>query len=297
MTTDSKKPLCSIIVPVFNHWHLVPRLIEGIIDQTLGTDELELLLVDNGSDNLPDQPDFPPFARILHCAEPGSYAARNEGIKHATGEFLAFTDADCEPAPTWLKSALDYANEHENPKSVIIAGALNIIAAEGKDPNPCELYEMVLGLPQERYVQRGYGTTANLVFAKQVIDATGPFDATRFSGGDAEFCRRAAHHGIVTRYCHEAVVNHPARSTWEALAGKVRRIKGGQITAGPYQRRFLWTVRTLLPPVRAWRMILNSTRLQTGRQRMVLCHIQFRLWIVEIGELARLLAGRKPARS
>ncbi len=130
-----------------------------------------------------------------------------------------------------------------------------------------------------------------------MIDTVGAFDPRRFSGGDAEFCRRAGRHGFRILYCEQALIHHPARDNLAALAGKVRRIKGGQITAGPWHRRLLYALRTLLPPVERWGIILTSKKLRTNRQRLAVFRIQCRLWLVEIAELIRLSFGHKPARS
>lgn len=296
MNTTPDNPVCSVIVPVFNHWNLVPKLIECLTRQTVGTDNFELLLVDNGSDHIPEDVELPAFARLLHCDTPGSYAARNTGIDEAHGEYVAFTDADCQPSPDWLEYAIAFA-ERQSPDQTIVAGAVAVLAAEDREPNPYELYDMAVGLPQIRYVQRGYGTTANLVLCRTIIQTVGQFDTTRYSGGDAAFCRQAGRQGIATRYCAQAVVFHPARGTWEELASKVRRIKGGQISAGPYHRRILYALRTLLPPVERWHTIMTSNRLRTTRERLIVFNVQCRLWITEIAELIRLSLGNKPTRS
>ena len=113
---------------------------------------------------------------------------------------------------------------------------------------------MIRGIPQARYVRHGYAATANLVVPAAVFRALGGFDARRFSGGDAEFCRRAGAAGHPIRLVPEAVVLHPARSRWDELAAKTRRVTGGQVGAGPPRRRLVWFLRTLTPPLRAlWR--------------------------------------------
>lgn len=284
----------SVIVPVYNHWHLIPELIDCLRNQSLGTDSFELLLVDNGSDYVPEESALPSFARLLHCATPGSYAARNEGIRNARGELLTFTDADCRPEPQWLEEGLT-AFRSAGRTDVIVAGGISVVPANPDAPTTYELYDMTLGLPQARYVRRGYGITANLFVPRVVIDRVGAFDENRFSGGDAEFCRRAVRRGVGLKYCAKASICHPARSTWDDLVIKARRVKGGQLTAGPRRSRIIWAVRTVIPPVWAWLNALRAKRL-SPKQRLVVCVLQGRLWFVEIAELVRLLLKRGEAQ-
>lgn len=290
----STPPLISVIVPVFNDWQRVPALLAALKAQTLGLERFELLLVDNGSRELPSALRLPPFARLLHCPTPGSYAARNAGIAHARGALLAFTDADCRPQADWLEHGLA-CYQRAGSAATVIAGGVVVVPEGTKPANAYELYDTMMALPQALYVQRGYGVTANLWVPRAVVEAVGGFDAGRFSGGDAEFCRRATAHGATLQYCPAAAVHHPARRDWQALVTKARRIKGGQVTAGAYRQRALNAFRTVLPPLRAWSRALRSERFPLG-ERLLVCLVQGRLWVAETVELARLLLKGRPRR-
>lgn len=182
-------PLFSIIVPVYRQWELVPDLLGALGAQAPVRGGFEAILVDNdpGADpGAAAPPALAPFARIMPCARPGSYAARNLGAGAARGRWLVFTDADCLPEPGWLAA---FAGEIAIGEAGLLAGPVRLRGAT--PPNACEIYDIVRGIPQARYVARGYAATANLAVPRPVFESLGGFDPARFSGGDAEFCRRA----------------------------------------------------------------------------------------------------------
>jgi GT2 family glycosyltransferase len=285
----------SVIVPIYNHWHLVPTLLECLTAQHCPQQDFEILLTDNGSDSIPTLPDLSPNARILQCERAGSYAARNHAIAHAQGRILAFTDADCRPSPQWLSSARALI-EDDPPDDLIVAGGVRVVPADVGQPNAFELLDMVLGIPQAHYARHGFGVTANLFVTRSVVQRIGGFDATRFSGGDADLCHRATASGARLVYHEPALVEHPARSDWAEAAGKARRIKGGQICTGSPRERAGWALRTLVPPLVSWFRVMSASQL-TFPQKLAACAVHGRLWMAGIVEMLLLLAGvKKPER-
>lgn len=286
------KPLFSIIVPIYEQWHFIPRLIEGLQHQRPETGRFEVLLVDNSSQNFNPPERLPSWAHILTCDTPGSYAARNTGIMAARGRWLVFTDADCVPASNWLDA---FERQVTQPQSehVLFAGAVHVTADGAL--NAYQIYDMVKGIPQAWYVKRGYGATANLCVPRYVIEQIGPFDDRRFSGGDAELCRRARSCGYRLAYVSDAKIKHPARDSWHALATKARRVKGGQLTAGSTGRRALNFVRSFMPPlISFWRFAREHH--QPLRFRVIAIGVQLRVWIVDMSEAVRLVFGLQPER-
>lgn len=284
--TSARKAIkASVIIPVYRHWNLIPDLLECISAQTFARESFDVLLVDNGSPDFELPAGLPANTAILHCSAPGSYAARNYGLKHATGEWLVFTDADCRPKPDWLENLLE--ERPQEAAAPLRAGAVTMYAAS-QPPNAYAMYDMVKGIPQAHYVSRGYAATANLAVRKSVFTAVGQFDASRFSGGDADFCRRATRAGFRLAYRPEAIVEHPARASWGELATKARRVKGGQLKAGSIKRRVTWLIRTLTPPVRAYLRFWQAKAFPR-RYRLTAIAIQTRIWMAEIVETVRLV--------
>lgn len=223
---QGNRPLVSVIVPAFNDAEGLRRCLEALDGQTLPKDRFEVLVVDNGS-HPPLAPVVTPFrfARCLVEERPGSYAARNTGVQHATGELLAFTDADCQPAPDWLEGLVEI---FERDGDVGAVGGRIEVRVSG-DRRLAELYELVLTpFPQEQFVEReGFAATANLAVRSSAFRTVGPFNDGLLSSGDREWGNRLIAAGYVLRYAGQCTVVHPARRTIRSLVDKRRRIEGG----------------------------------------------------------------------
>lgn len=281
----------SIIVPVYEQWELCSSVIQTIISQMAIVEIAELIVVDNDSVWIPDFAYQDEFI-FLKCEKPGSYAARNLGLSQARGELILFTDADCVPSGSWIQDILK-AYERSDKKT-LLAGNVTV-RSDNKTVSTAELYDIDAGLPQERYVSKGYAVTANLAVPRVVFNEVGLFDEERFSGGDADFCQRALLAGFSLKFVPEAVVFHPARNTWNEYAIKVRRTKGGQIRAGSFGRRLKYSLITLLPPIwRIWRTV-KSNKLKPF-EKVRVAWFQVRLWLVELIEMVALLLGKRPER-
>ena len=276
-------------MPVYRHWALVPDLLAALAAQSLRAAQFEILLVDNDPAAGTAPPALPGNARVLVCAEPGSYAARNAGAESARGALIVFTDADCRPDPGWLEALREAARSRPDG---LLAGPVRMTAPER--PNACAAYDLVRGIPQAAYVRRGYAATANLAVPAPIFRALGGFDAGRFSGGDAAFCRRAGAAGHAITLAPDAVISHPCRAGWDGIATKARRTKGGQIRGGSMSRRVAWTLRTLSPPLRD--TLAYASAPFPARERAMAIAVRFGIWGVELAETVRLLAGGAPER-
>lgn len=102
--------LVTVIVPVFNtDPKLIERAVVSALDQT--HPDLELLIVDDGStaevaEFLDRVSQRDPRIRVVHRTNGGVSAARNTGVEHALGDFIAYLDADDYLESEFLTSAL-----------------------------------------------------------------------------------------------------------------------------------------------------------------------------------------------
>lgn len=283
----------SIVVPVFEHWDLVPKLLCALRSQSLPADQFELILVDNDgkASNLNSVTHF--NEKVVRCESPGSYAARNAGVAASSGQWLVFTDADCLPRPDWLWN-INEALLSQPKESTVFAGAVEIVSRTSS-PNFFEIYDIVKGIPQDAYVKKGYAATANLVIASSLVSDLKGFNPSLFSGGDIEFCQRAVKSGANIIFLSNAVVEHPTRKSWGELIVKTRRIKGGQFQSGVGYIKLWLFIRTVLPPLRAVTTLIQKPQFPLS-YRFSAVAIQVVLWIFEIGEIIRLFRSYEPER-
>jgi glycosyltransferase involved in cell wall biosynthesis len=216
----------SVIIPVYNDVAGLTRCLTALARQTLPRKSFEVIVVDNGgTTDLSPALSALPGVVLLVESSPGSYAARNCGVKHAKGPIIAFTDSDCTPEENWLQNALAHLSD---ARDAILGGRIDVYARDPDHPTFAEHYDLALAFPQRHYVEvQGYSVTANLIVPRRVLDHAGPFDAQLKSGGDKEWCQRAVGKGFSLRYADDVVVAHPARTTVAELVSKRQRQVGG----------------------------------------------------------------------
>ncbi len=94
----------SVIIPSYNRWPLLRRAVESVLAQSRPADQI--IVVDDGStDASLDQLSrhYPTQLTILTQSNAGVSAARNAGIRNATGDWIALLDSDDE----WLPGKLE----------------------------------------------------------------------------------------------------------------------------------------------------------------------------------------------
>lgn len=101
------EPLISVIVPVYKVEKYLGRCVDSILAQTY--ENTEIILVDDGSpDNCPklceEYAKKYSSIRVIHQENRGLSGARNTGIRHAKGDYLAFVDSDDVISPHFLES-------------------------------------------------------------------------------------------------------------------------------------------------------------------------------------------------
>jgi glycosyltransferase involved in cell wall biosynthesis len=259
----------SVIVPVYNGEATIRGAVERILGQTVVPEEV--IVVDDGSTDgtAAALASFGSRIRVLRQRNQGPAAARNAGIRASRGHYLAMTDSDCYPEPTWLAQLLSGFDD----KSVGGTGGI----VRGARPSLIGDYLDRIGLLDAAPDASGeipYVITANACYRRSAVLEAGLFDESfrRPGGEEAELGRRVRACGYRFRRVEGAIVGHEHRQDLVSLLrtlatygeGAARLAALWPEAAIPRPgRRFL----RQLAAVRTWGANYQRHRTEVGRRR------------------------------
>lgn len=115
-------PRFSLVSAAYNVARYLPDFIASLEAQTFGLDDVEIIVVDDGSTDetprlLAEWAARQPSVTVVTQDNAGQGAARNAGIKVATGEWISFPDPDDTFGPDYLGAVDTYVREH--PEAVL----------------------------------------------------------------------------------------------------------------------------------------------------------------------------------
>jgi cellulose synthase/poly-beta-1,6-N-acetylglucosamine synthase-like glycosyltransferase len=220
-------PDISVVVPVYNAKRTIRACVESLLAQDYPKDRYEIIVVDNnctdGTDTIVAE--YP--VTLLHEREiQTSYAARNRGIQHARGSVVAFTDADCVAAPSWLREIAAPFTEQA------VGGVGGRVL--GTDPQTdvekflCSM--QLFSHYHEDSVYLPVLLTSNAAYRRTLLLAIGAFNGRLFTASDVDLAwRLQLETGARVVYAPTAVIYHTHRSTLKSMARQFRRHGFGEI--------------------------------------------------------------------
>lgn len=222
----------SVIIPVYNDPERIRKALDALVAQTYPRDLYEIIVADNGSTDATPQvieeycQQSPNLVQMVVENEiQSSYAARNKGLRQAKGTILAFIDSDCIPARDWIEAGVRALQEHGASCG---GGRINFFF-KSERPNVYEYFDSVRKLTQKSYIENaGFAATANFFVRRELFDRYGEFRFDLISGGDYEFGRRLTTAGEKMIYIPEAMIMHPARTSFKEILTKTKRVAAGQ---------------------------------------------------------------------
>ncbi len=190
-----KMPLVSVIIPVFNRKQLLQRAVSSVVDQKFK--DYELIVVDDGStDGLEISGlNIPAGVKFSFCQNrlnTGVSHARNKGVSHSSGKYVAFLDSDDQWHPQklgtqihWMKSNPEY--EICQTREVWIRNGLRV--------NPPATHEKIAGDLFEASLYRCMITPSSVLMTARLFNEYGGFNESLPAAEDYDLWLR-----ITSRY-------------------------------------------------------------------------------------------------
>ncbi len=173
-----RTPLVSVIIPVYNGAPTIERALKSVFDQTFT--DFEIICVDDGSTDrtraIVEQyaRDYGDRVKIVEQANRGPAAARNNGARHSSGEYIAFLDADDVWTPRMLE--LTVAAMRADPDAVLAYSDIVIMNEAGEEVGRSPVRPDTAHAPSmEEMLARIWPMTIMVVMRRDAFDRTGGF--------------------------------------------------------------------------------------------------------------------------
>ena len=216
----SDKVHTSVIIPVRDGENFLEQAIVSVLGQLLSGDQLIVVANDSSDASYSIAARFTPRVTLLKCATIGPSAARNHGLKRATGEHIAFLDHDDLWPAGRHRALLDALNK--DPSADAATGRV-VIRYEGSGPQRSFAH-------LDRQIAPEVLLWSSL-FRRRIIDQVGYFDEEYRLQEDVEYALRLRDAGIRYAKCdvdalvyrrHDRNATHDAARVRQGLLDAVR---------------------------------------------------------------------------
>lgn len=166
-------PSISVIIPTYNRAAMVTDAIDTVLAQTYRPSEI--IVVDDGStDETPET--LSAYQRnitVIRQPNQGVSAARNRGIRAASGEFIALLDSDDYWLPSKLATQVSYFRDHPD---IYICQTEETWIRNGARVNPKRRHQKYGGLIFEKSLPLCLISPSAVMIRKSLLDTVGLFD-------------------------------------------------------------------------------------------------------------------------
>ena len=203
----------SIIIPLYNKRNFIKRTIQSVLNQSFA--DFELLIINDGSTDKSELEVLKfkdPRIILINQNNQGVAAARNEGIKVASGNYICFLDADDLWKPDFLETFKKYSTLLPNQN---VFSCLFEIETSDKTFIPKYSIKKTNDFEIVNYFTASFKEsvlwTSSAVFKKSVFDAVGIFDVGLKCSEDTDLWIRIGLKydvvfiwEIVSKYCFDS---------------------------------------------------------------------------------------------
>jgi GT2 family glycosyltransferase len=213
VATAAQAPRVSVVVCAYNAAATIGACLDAL--ERLNYPDVEVIVVNDGStDGTGAIAARYESVRVIETTNCGLSAARNIGLQHASGEIVAYTDADVQVDPEWLT----YLVQPFASPEIAAAGGPAVIPAD--DPWFAQCVARAPGGPthvllDDRIAEHVPG--CNCAFRRDLLLAIGGFNPLFLrAGDDVDVCWRIQARGWKVGFAPAALVWHRHRATTRA---------------------------------------------------------------------------------
>ena len=281
-------PLFSVIIPSYNRAELIGQAIDSVL--SAASADLEVIVVDDGSTDatLNVLARYDQKIRVLRQENHGPGAARNRGLREATGDYVAFLDSDDIWFPWTVQTYRSVIEKHNQP--AFIAGKPFIFESENDAmptaPQPLQTLEF------PDYFASGdqwrWFSASSFVMRRDSLLAVGGFADEWINGEDAVAAMRmgeAAKFVQITapftfgyrRHAQSAVSNK--ERTFLGVQHMILEEQAGRFPGGPSRARERATILAAFArPVCMEMLVQNRNSAWDLYRKTFAWHIELRQW-------------------
>lgn len=221
MTSVSNRgwPFFTIIIPTYERPAQLATCLRSLARLDYPLDRFEVIVVnDGGTSSLAsavEQVRGRLNVKLIEQKNTGPAGARNFGATRARGEFLAFTDDDCEPDAGWLRAFADHFAR--TPDRLVGGRTLNALPHNPYTETSQKIIETVYAHFNADPCEARFFASNNFAISAERFRAMKGFDETFITSEDREICARWRARGGALTYAPEAVVRHSHHLTLATL--------------------------------------------------------------------------------
>jgi len=229
-------PMVSFIIPVRNDARRLERCLRSIAANRFPRTSVEIVVVDNGSDDGSDDCARQMGATVMSVRHATVARLRNRGAATSGGSILAFVDADHELDRDWIAAAVEMLGSGKTAA----AGAPYSIA-----PQPTWVQRQcdAMRVRSSEATEVHWLGSGNLAVTRQAFDSVGGFDERLTACEDVDFCNRLRQQG------RQLIADPRLRSVHFGDPATLRALFLGELWRGRDNLRVTlrgpWTVRHL----------------------------------------------------
>jgi GT2 family glycosyltransferase len=256
----------SVIIPALDAWRTLPDVLDALCPQVEAAGREVLLVESSAGVSAADLERRWPWVRVLALPEPALPGeARNTGARAASGEWLAFLDADCVPQERWL----DGLESLIEPSLDAVAGAILNGTPRSAVGTAGYLLEFANWHP-EADAKLAHAASCNLLLRRGALEDLGWFPEDVFPGEDTILTLPLAARGRLV-FAPEAGVRHLNQTNWRRFLAHQHRLGRSFATVcarSKFPHRVLG--RPLLGPIAGIFRLLALGRRLVSRPRQAL---------------------------